>query len=156
MLSLVLLASCAMLHPRAAHVPQPSEIADHPAILYDRTIPTTQMTLHGIRLGDPRSAIPAWRIDHERDNWIVCDDSSRYRIENNVVAALGVWDNRILYKLNIHSPADIEARFGKPDKTESVKEIVIDHYDAGRIDVIWNSFEGQINAVNVRDSSKPE
>jgi hypothetical protein len=150
MFALILLASCATLHPRAAHVPQANEIADNPAILYDHTISPQQMTLRGIKLGDSQSAIPSNNIDHERDGWIVCDDRARYRIENGVVATLGVWDNRILNKLNIHSSADIEARFGNAEKIDDLTEIAIYRYDGGRISVIWDKSEGQIDAVNVR------
>jgi predicted AlkP superfamily pyrophosphatase or phosphodiesterase len=141
-----------MLH-RTAHVPQAGEIADNPQVLYDHTIPVQGMSLHGIKLGDPSSAIATWRVDHERDNWIVCDDGSRYRIEDKKIATLGVWDNRILSKLDIHSPDDIAARFGKPEKTDQIKDIYMYRYDDGRITVIWNKFEGQIDAVNVRASA---
>jgi hypothetical protein len=152
--AMLLVTSCTMMHPRAAHVPQANEIADNPAILYDHTIPPQQMTLRGIKLGDAQSAIANNRINYQRDDWIVCDDRARYRIDNGSVTALGVWDNRILNKLNITSPADIEARFGKPEKTDDVKDIVIYRYDDGCITVIWNKFEGQVDAVNVRAKSE--
>ena len=145
-----------MSHPRAARQLQTNEIADHPTILYDHSVPREQMLLHGVKLGDGQSAIATSRIDHTRDNWIVCDDKSRYRIADGRVVALGVWDDRILAQLNIHSPADIEARFGKPEKTDQTQDIFIDYYDSGHLTVIWNKFEGQINAVNVRANANDQ
>jgi hypothetical protein len=150
-IALLLLTSCGSVvrrHSTPAIVP--NEIFHHPSILHDSSVPRDQMTLWGVKLGDPESAIASRRIlDTGREGWIKCRDGSRYRIQDDVVATLGVWDPKILARLDIKSPAQIEARFGKPDKIDDADPVMIYRYVGGKISVLWNKQEGQINAVNV-------
>jgi hypothetical protein len=146
----MLLSSCSVLHPRSAHIPQPNEITDNPAMLYNNTVPREQMTLRGVRLGDPRSAILRSRIVKESDGgWIVCDDGARYRVEKDAVNALAVWDRKALDQLQIHSREDINARFGKEESIGDGGTIFVYRYAGGHLTVIWNQFEHQVDAVNV-------
>jgi hypothetical protein len=139
-----------MLRRDAGPAHSPNEITGNPAMLYDGSVPREEMTLRGVRLGDSRSAISATRIIREADGgWIVCRDGARYQISDGVVTVLGVWDRQTLDQLGIKAPADIEARFGKSDSTDDLKDIVIYHFKSGKISVIWNGFEKQLNAVNV-------
>lgn len=146
---MLLLCSCATM--RRAEPYSPTDIASNPAILHDGSVPRDQMTLRGVRLGDPKSAIFASRIDdpNGKGGWIICTDGSRYRIESDIVATLGLWDVKALSRLNISSPADIEARFGKPEAVEDAGLAFIYRYAGGKVSVIWNKAEAQINAVNV-------
>lgn len=146
--------SCAAPGDRSARpLRHAGEIAGNPAILCNRSIPIQQMSLHGVRLGDPASVIrkSRIRIHDQKTGWIICRDGSRYRLQDSAVATLGVWDNRLLARLNIASPADIESRFGKPDSIEKAEPILIYRYsgNGGSISVLWNQREGQLNGVNV-------
>ena len=145
------LTSCAVQHPRAAHESHPNEIADNPAILYDGTVPREQLTLHAIKLGDSETAIAESHIEnHGTAGWIVCDNRARYRIENGKIVTLGVWDPRILNKLNIHSPADIETHFGKPQSIDTANPLLIYNYDSGHITVLWDTTEEHVDAINIK------
>jgi hypothetical protein len=148
--AVLLLASCGGLHHETAQSYSPSEIADNPAMLYDNSVPREEMTLRGVRLGDPQAAIRSTRILKQADaGWIVCRDGARYQITDGSVATLGVWDRKILDQLDLKTPADIESRFGKPDSKDDLKDVVIYHFRSGKVAVIWNNFEKQVNAVNV-------
>jgi hypothetical protein len=157
--ALLLVASCGA--PPKAESPERTgagdasitEIADNPGILNKRPLPREQISLRGVKLGDPESAIRESRIIKRaaEGNWTICRDGARYRIDegNATVVTLGVWDPAILRKLNINSPADIESRFGKPESTDQVEPITIYRYDEGHLSVLWNNRENQLNAVNV-------
>ena len=152
LLTFVLLAtaSCSALRPARTYPHSPGEIADNPSILIDGSIPREEMSLRGVKLGDPKSAIKSSRILKTSDGgWIVCTDGARYQINDDAVAVLGVWDRNILDKLNLKNPAEIESRFGKPESTDDLDYIVIYRYQKGKITVLWNKHEQQVNAVNV-------
>src|SRR5689334_6178761 len=59
---LMLLASCSALRPSRTYPHSPGEIADNPSILIDGSIPREEMSLRGVKLGDPKSAIKSTRI----------------------------------------------------------------------------------------------
>jgi hypothetical protein len=149
-LACTVLNSCTAARP-SAPTAAPLEIAANPAILYDKTVPIESLSLRGVKLGDPRSSIAPSRIDHEsKGGWIVCRDRSRYRLDDkgNVVT-LGVWDSRILDRLNIDSPDDVTVRFGPPQSTDQAAPLQISRYANGHISVLWNTAENQLSAVNV-------
>lgn len=149
-LALSLLASCAAQPPAVQRELVASEISDHPQILFDGTVPLNAMTLRGVKLGDPGSVIDEKRVEKRSDaGWIVCKDGTRYRVVDEKVITLGAWDPAILKPLKITSPMDIEQRFGKAESTDDVAPIVIYHFKSGRVSVLWNTFENQLNAVNV-------
>ena len=107
--------------------------------------------LHGIKIGDSESAISESHIENRgKAGWIVCDNRARYRIEAGKIATLGVWDPRILNKLNLHSQADIESRFGKPQSIDAVAPLQIYHYNNGRTDVLWDKLEEHVDAINIK------
>ena len=128
----------------------PTEITEHPEILYNKTIPRTEMVYMGVKLNDPGFSVRKERVNHESEGgWVVCRDGARYRLEDKAVATLGVWDTRTLERLNLTSPADIEKKFGKPERVDDTPELLIHRYANGSVSVLWNKQEGQVNAVNV-------
>ena len=145
----LLAASCGPItHVEYPHTP--TEIADHPEILYNNTVKRTEMTLKGVKLDDPGFSIRPERVLQQSEGgWIVCRDGARYRAENHQIATLGVWDDRIIEQLHISSPEDIEKKFGKPQSTDDTPELLIYRYDNGSKTVLWNKQENQVNAVNV-------
>lgn len=153
-LSVLFLCACAALHQTKApapHVSNPFEITDHPAILYDGSVPRWEMTLRGVKLNDPRSAIAMSRIDYEaQGHWIVCRDGCRYRLDDkDNVSILGVWDRQVIDTLKLGSPDEIQQRFGKPQSTDDAGQVQIYRYSGGHISVLWNGLEKQTNAINI-------
>jgi hypothetical protein len=128
----------------------PTEITDHPEILYNGTIPRTDMAYMGVKLGDPGFAVRKERVMREAPGgWYVCRDGARYRVEDKIVRTLGIWDPRTLERLYLESPADIEKKFGKPEQVDDLPELLIYRYHGGTMSVLWNKQEGQVNAVNL-------
>lgn len=148
LVGLLVLGSCSALmkydHPHGMN-----EIADHPQILYDGTVPRTEMALRGVKLDDPGFAIRRGRELRQSEEWVICRDGARYRVVEGKVITLGVWDPSILDQLHITSPADIEKRFGKPDKIDDLQQLLVYRYAGGSLNVLWNKQEDQLNAVNV-------
>jgi hypothetical protein len=60
-----------------------------------------------------------------------------------------VWDRRLLSKLEIASPADIELKFGKPESTDDLGTEKIYRYRDNHLRVMWNDFEKRVTTVNV-------
>jgi hypothetical protein len=128
----------------------PTEITDHPEILYNKTVELKDMAYMGVKLSDPGFAVRKERVLRESEGgWVVCRDGARYRLEDKTVATLGVWDNRTIERLYLETPGAIEQKFGKPERIEDTPELVIHYYNGGKISVLWNKQEKQVNAVNV-------
>ncbi|HVT89217.1 MAG TPA: hypothetical protein VHD56_10225 [Tepidisphaeraceae bacterium] len=139
-----------MLQHRDSFSHSTNEITANPAILYDHSIPIDQMKLKGVGFGDGEAAISDRRVmDRGMNGWIMCRDGCRYRVDGGAVVVLGVWDASIIEKLRIESPADIEARFGKAEKVEDADPVQIYRYNGGKVSVLWNKQEKQVNAVNL-------
>jgi hypothetical protein len=135
---------------KPAYSTSPLEISSDPTILYRSRDSWREMTLGGIRIGDPESSLPTSKVRQRTDSgWIIMRDGSRYRVKDGRIIGLGVWREDLLAKLQIDSPRDIPARFGKPDqKTEFTKEQIY-HYQQEHIHIVWNSFENRLNTVNI-------
>ena len=109
-----------------------------------------RMALWGVHLGDPQSVIATARIlDTGKEGWIKCWDGCRYRVQEGAVVTLGVWDPKVIEKLDIDSPSKIQARFGKPDKVDEADPVTIYRYAGGKISILWNKQEVQVDAVNI-------
>jgi hypothetical protein len=150
-LGMVLCASCGEF-TRYDFPHTPTEITDHPEILHNNTVPRHEMAYMGVKLRDPGFSIRKERVSREGDaGWVVCREGARYRLEDKAVVTLGVWDNRTLERLYLASPADIEKKFGKPERVDETPELLVYRYSGGKISVLWNKQESQVNAVNVSD-----
>jgi len=130
------------------------EIADRPTVLADPAAPIDKLTLRGVRLGDPRTAISIHRKISEDDRgWIITRDSCRYRILDDKVITLGLWDRNLLEQLGVTGEQDVARVFGPPEKSEELKtlsgESVIFTYAGGNKRVIYSRFENRITAVNL-------
>ena len=135
---------------------QPSEtieILRHPEILIDGSVAPSDMTLNGVRLGQPESEIPEQLIlERKEAGWILAREDCRYRVLDGRVVTLGVWNDRALEKLQIRTRDDLAARFGPPSSVDDLNEIQIYRYDERKLTAIWNEAEGELNAVNVSES----
>ena len=146
---LILIAGC-----RSSQSPQPVagplEIARDPTILYREMGSWSQMSLNGVRLGDPETVIPPKKIrSRTPGGWIWARDNCRYRVTAGKISGLGVWDRQLLAKLHVHAPADVTRLFGKPESTKEFEKEIIYYYASGHVHVVWNNFEKQLNTVNI-------
>lgn len=147
---LLFLYGCASLTSHSTPPSTRAEIFHHPAILQDRSVSPDEMLLWSVKLGDPQNVIAESRISHRAEGgWIICDDGSRYRIVDGSVATLGVWNRHVIDSFNVKSTTDLEAQFGKPESVVDAEPLKIYRYAGGRMSVLWNEREGQINAVNI-------
>ncbi len=128
----------------------PFEISQNPSILFEQPDRWREFSLNGKRIGDAASVIPERQVrERTTGGWIVARDLCRYRIEDGVITGLGVWDYRIIDRLNIHSPAQVEARFGRPESREEAERFIIYRYAEGHVHVLWNNTDKRITTVNV-------
>jgi hypothetical protein len=126
------------------------EIARDPTVLYWKSNEWMRMRLHGVQLGQPADELPKQRIVSRNDTgWIELRSGARYLVEDGQVKGLGVWDQRLLSKLAINSPADIELKFGKPDSIDDLGKEKIYRYRDNHVRVMWNDFERRLTTVNV-------
>lgn len=149
-ISICALCSCMITRPRSIPAASDVELFYHPQLLADKEIPLDRLTLWGVKLGDPSTAIPPARIrEHARQGWVWCDRGARYRIDQGMVVTLGVWDPNLLKSFNIKSPTDIETRFGPTSSIDVAEPLRIYRYRGGKLSVIWNDREQQLNAINI-------
>lgn len=145
-----LVCSCAVTQPRSTPARVEGELFYDPAPLTSPQFDPSGVRLWGVKLGDPVSVIPASRIRTEgAQGWIWCRDGSRYRIQEGVVVALGLWNQESISRLNIASPTDIEARFGKTTTIDQADPLRIYRYHGGKLAVVWNDREKLVNAINI-------
>lgn len=128
------------------------EISLDPTILATKQDKWADMTLYGVKIGDHQSVLPKKQIREEINaGWIVMRNNNRYLSGNtDHIDALGVFETRLLEKLNISSESDIAKVFGpggipiKPNVGDTI------HYFQDRhIRVVWNLVERRVVAVNV-------
>lgn len=129
----------------------PFEVTANPRLLTDPSTAIDQLSVRGVRLGDPRSAISARRVLEENDlGWVFTRDGCRYRVIDGKVAILGCWDRETLEQLGIGSEDDVERVFGKPEeKLQLSHNIISFRYQGGQKRAIWNRFEQRLVAVNL-------
>jgi hypothetical protein len=150
LIGLSFLASCTINQPRRTPAEGDDELFYHPQLVVDKEVPLERLTLWGVKLGDPATAIPRGRIrEHARQGWLWCDRGTRYRIDQGTVVTLGIWDPTLLESFHIHSPADIEARFGPTQDIDIANPIRVYRYRDGKLAVIWTDRERQLNAINI-------
>ena len=126
------------------------DIARDPTILYTRSDRWMNMRLRGVALGDDASELLKQRVVSRNDaGWIQLRSGARYQIANGRVKGLGVWDQQLLSKLEITSPADIELKFGKPQNIDDLGKEKIYRYQDEHLRVMWNEFEHRVTTVNV-------
>jgi hypothetical protein len=147
---ILLMALSGCRHDAPVEAPAELEIARDPTILHARSNEWANMQLRGIRLGAPDEVLQGKRIVSRNDaGWVELRNGARYLIRGGKVNGLGVWDQRLLAKLEINSPADVEAKFGKPDSTDDLGREKIYRYQNDHLRVMWNDFERRVTTVNV-------
>jgi hypothetical protein len=94
------------------------EILDNPDVLLT-TKAAAELTLNGVKLGDPVSAIPVSLIKFKRDNHLDCANAS-YTIINDHVWSMTLTDRQKLAELQTpqDDPEMIQMRLGKADEID--------------------------------------
>lgn len=127
------------------------EISRDPTILITQRDKWDQMTLQGIKVGDPESSIPPGKIsERTKNNWIVMRNANRFRIADGTITTVGVWQNSLLSKLGVNVQEDVEKVFGKPKEYVRITtSLHLYTYQDGHVHVVWNQTEKRLNAVNL-------
>jgi hypothetical protein len=132
------------------HTPAELEISKDPTVVYSNSDQWRSMQLYGIGLGAPEAQLPRKKIRNRNDaGWVEMRNGARYLVKGGKVAGLGVWDQKILSKLAIKSPNDIELKFGKPESVDDLGKEQIYRYQGNHLRVMWNNFERRVTTVNV-------
>lgn len=128
------------------------EISRDPKILATAQDKWGEMTLYGVKIGDPQSVLPKKQIREEINaGWIVMRNNNRYLSGNdNHIDALGIFETRLLEQLGIASESDISRVFG-PDGIPVKPNVgdTIYYFNDRHIRVVWNLVEKRVVAVNV-------
>ena len=102
------------------YYPQHIELSQNPNYLFDPHFNPNQVTLYGIKIGDPQSKINPATISVQSDasGWIHTTNGVGYRIANGKVVELVLnWD--FTSKIGLNRQDQIEIQFGKPDSTDT-------------------------------------
>jgi hypothetical protein len=145
-----LLAATAGCPHRHVYTHADLEIARDPTLLYTRSDQWMSMHLRGVRIGDPADELLKQRIVARNEaGWVQLRSGARYLVRDNEVNGLGVWDQRLLSRLQINSPADIELKFGKPESIDDLGREKIYRYRDNHVRVMWSDFQRRVTTVNV-------
>lgn len=146
----LMFCSCTITQPHSRPAQVEGELYHDPQAVFSPDFQPENARLWNIKLGDPESAIPASRIlSHNVQGWIRCRDGSRYRIDQGIVVTLGIWDPRVLARLNLTSPEKIEEKFGPTSTIDLAEPLKIYRYRNGKLAVLWNEQEKLVNAINI-------
>jgi len=121
------------------------DILFHPELLLDPNMSPTDITLSGVRIGDPESAIPSSIVEKPKDKhgFIWCKGGIKFKIDDGKVVRFNMNNPEALAKLGLGKDAEsnrkqIVARFGQPDRTDGSglsSEIYSYYYDARHLQV---------------------
>jgi hypothetical protein len=131
------------------------ELSMNPTVLFDTSVPLSQVQLYGVKLGDVQAAIPAGEVAGPADpsGWIGLKGRDNvYRVENAKVAAMRVADEGVLAKLGVQSESDVTSKFGHPgqqiDAGPDAPDVSYVFRD-GQLTVQWNRKANRITAVTL-------
>jgi hypothetical protein len=96
------------------------ELLEKPEALLDPGFTPGTAQVHGVGLGDLKEEIPCNLKKVNDADWYQCgsEGQARFRIDDGRVRSLRL-EGKVLEALAIHSPEDIEKRFGPPDRVEA-------------------------------------
>jgi hypothetical protein len=118
LLSVVLLSSC-----KGKPKETEREVLTKPQIILDADIPITELTLAGIKIGDPESAIDKSLIrktaDHPDRRVVWCTNGTGYNIVNGKVVWLQLNGDDLLSRLGIANPDAMKKAMGPPDEMKN-------------------------------------
>jgi len=129
---------------------KPTELSTNPAAIANAGVTDKDVSLLGVRLGDPASAIPDDQIIETRDNGIRALKGERaIRVADGKVVQLILLSQADLSAFNIGTEAQIEKVFGKADRmmdeTLSSSPIHVYFYESKRLAVTWADSFGPVS-----------
>jgi hypothetical protein len=124
-------------------------------VLFDSSVPLSQVQLYGVRLGDAQAAIPAADVAGPADasGWVGLKGRDNvYRIEKGKVAAMRLADEGVLAKLGVQSESDVAGKFGHPgqqiDAGPDAPDVSYVFRD-GQLTVQWNRKANRVTSVTI-------
>jgi hypothetical protein len=90
------------------------EVLSNPDLIYDGTVPLSEMEFHGVKLGDSESKISRDEMPVDAEGWTKGIDIS-YKIFNGRVIEIKVFGG-LLREVPIRDLQEMEMRFGKADR----------------------------------------
>ena len=127
------------------------DIAQNPAILLDRDVQVAELTLHGVKLGDPAPADVTGEPDPS--GWVgFKGHQDVLRLQEGKVAAISFSDAATLSKLGVQSEEDLFARLGKAEDSISAGEDAPEAFHVfknGAMTVWFDRKAKQVTRVNL-------
>ena len=140
------------------HVVDPAEmgnaqdLAQNQKIVISAPESWSEMCLHGLKIGDDSARINPARISSadEKSGWTILRDTNRYRIKKGKIDGLGIWDQKLIQRLDIKSEDQIPTKFGKPQSSIPIStNVTVYEYQDAHLHVFWNSLEKRLVGVEV-------
>ncbi|MGD0462159.1 MAG: hypothetical protein ABSB74_06700 [Tepidisphaeraceae bacterium] len=103
--------------PTAGDSTSPVEISGNFGALMNPNLSSRQMMFHGIKIGDPESAVLALPNAHEAPNGLVDFEAWHvaYLVKGGYVTELYIAGPELSKSLDLHHSGDIEVKFGRAD-----------------------------------------
>jgi hypothetical protein len=118
LLSMVILNSC-----KGKPKETEREILTKPQIILDADIPIAELTLAGIKIGDPESAIDKSLIrktaDYADHRFVWCTNETGYKIANGKIVWLQLNGDDLLSRLGVANTDAMKKALGPPDDVKS-------------------------------------
>jgi hypothetical protein len=104
----------------AADPNAPVEISGNYGALMNPNLASTQLTFHGIKVGDPESAVLNLPNAHEEPNGDVYFEAwhGSYFLKGGYVSEINIAGPQLSKALDLHHSGDILAKFGRADNAD--------------------------------------
>ena len=145
-----------------ATVPTPAgdvDLSADPSAAYAGGPPADRLTVHGLRIGLPLSAVPVAMLDDSAPDHLRDTGGNLYAVDDGRIGEVHVRDADLLARWPIDSTADLVARFGRPADVytgEGNEAFPTYLYPARGLHVRWDNAAGRvIELVLVRPAPPP-
>jgi hypothetical protein len=130
------------------------EIMADPSVI--ATVPSNELSLHNVRIGDAESAVPESSIKSHMAGYLFCGTHG-YKTFGGSIVSLIIIDSDFLSKLNVKSADDLAGRFGPADDALELPTGRTQYtYRAKRIRIHWNRDMRRIEQVEIGQFMVPE
>ncbi len=134
--------------------PSTKNVLAHPDLL--GTLPNADLNFGGVKLGDPKTAVPIERISSQGKTAVATKDGCQFNLNSeDKITSVRIPD-AVARKMQIDSPEKLQLKFGKadevrPEVSKALGEILwVDYYFYSKgIKVSWHADKRVISEVTL-------